>query len=296
MQTPNNPNVNIPDWVNNLVQTWLQEIGNLQRSIINKENAIARLEEHLSENTVPASLKINVVVKVTEERQENMDNIMRAAKETFHTTILHALKDIRSEELKKLKEDAAAKVNQWRQEMHTTIVQMQQEKIIDDSEQPVALAIVYFDSFKKLRTEQEKRFRTADFHNRKKALKRKEEKLQKQQEQALHTTLTDPAIDTLQKQVTNLTAQVKKLKNQTAMSDGRRNNFTGSGQSKKTQGKNQTQTSAKKGRTKKIILHKENNSELGSGSGSGNRKHPSRSKHTTGQSGSNQKGSRPKQN
>lgn len=211
LPNPVTENVTHPRWIQQLIQDGLQKIGTIQSAVIKKENVIAKLDDHIARESVPPSLRIKLKIMVTEEQQQNMDKILAEATTLFNEKILTGLKQIRKEELKSLQTKAEHTVQAWKQELHTTICQMKEEKIIQPTTSDLTDTLQIFNDFKTQRAEQEKQLRTTDFHHRKKLMKEKEQLMQRKQKQNLDQTLTDPNFTSLQNQIEKLSEQVAML-------------------------------------------------------------------------------------
>jgi len=289
-----------PKWVQQLIQDGLEKLSTIQNAIIKKENVITKLDDHMAKETVPPSLRIKLKIMVTEEQQQNMDKILAEATNSFNEKILCGLKEVRREELKSLREKAEHTVQTWKQELHTTISQMKEEKIIQPSSSDLTETLRIFNDFKTKRAEQEKTLRTTDFHHRKKLMKQQEQLQERKQQQNLDRTLTDPNFTALQEQIERLSEQVALLSKK-GQAKPVSNNKKGNGGGTHRMRDNKRSQMERTGQTKtngppkkrSTANHQTGNQD---DSGTGNQRTQFRSRNSTRPSGSSRKNSRARLN
>lgn len=120
-------------WTDQLSNKAIMKCCNITRSIYKKQTALNRLDEHVSNNTCPPSLTVNVRVMVSEEHQDYMNNKLKEAAETFQTTILKELVTIRKQEMEILNTQLHAVKTEWQDEFKATMNELQMEDLLQEN-------------------------------------------------------------------------------------------------------------------------------------------------------------------
>lgn len=308
VDTTTNDSLNppLPTWARKEMKQALKIWGNIQSSAVKKENAITKLEEHVRNDTVPRSLKINIKVMVSDEHQDEMDKVLADATEQFNVTILDGLKTIRKKELEQLEQDVRDEAQKWKQTFTATVGHMNEEGLLDNDQPVEAFLSKVFTMLQAMSDKHVQDIRTTDFHQRRKELLKQEEREKLRRQDIMREAFeSDPEMECLQKQVTKLTGEVSKLsKNLKAKPEKKTQKNSGGGkgkeEKKKSQGKKNQgkKNQGQKGRTQSNRGNGKGGKPKSEqdGSAKGNHKRQPHSKRTTAQSASSRKNSRQRRN
>lgn len=202
---PHSEHRNTPDWVRTIDTKSLQLISNIQRTLCKKENAVRKLETHMDHETIPSSMRIQMTIAVTAEKQSEMDAIVAEATKVFHKTVLDGLIKVRREEelLTKLE---LTKVTQNRIEEVDALFAMLEEEGLAPSAQEKQQWTTDFD---KMQHTLIRDVRTKDFQERKLLIEKQLAQTASREERRMEIELQDPAMKILEAKVKQLEGLVK---------------------------------------------------------------------------------------
>lgn len=99
---PNPPSAPSPapmPWLKKKADEYLSIIGTLTKKRLLKEDAIAKLEEGIQNETAPKPLRVNVKAQVTPRHQVEVDRLVARAAKEFQMTVMNGLLKVRKNEL-----------------------------------------------------------------------------------------------------------------------------------------------------------------------------------------------------
>lgn len=274
------PKVEEPKIIKEKSWITISKYGNLTTSICKKKEAIRKLNQHITAETIPKSLEWNPKVFVSTPYQGDMTDTVRNAAISAQKMIIEKLIQIRGEELDQLEEARSELLQDWENETRLTLTQLQTEGIWSGD-----LNTVITNVKKELSTKlDEKRTKVEliEFTRRKKKEDSIQKAQEKKQQRAIDKTLTSPEINDLQQKYEKLVKEVETLKGKVSPKPvPEKEASTGGGKKASNKPKSQKEKKSKQ-------------PNPNPGKGQGNRKPHSRSKPSTNQSESRQKNSRPK--
>lgn len=291
----------LPDWVQDKLNESVNLRKNLCREIVNKEQAIVKINEHLANNTHPVSIIPNVKLHVSEKYQQTANQKVEELNKEYGNQILALLKSVREKELKDLKQKQQAVSSKLRQELRHTLQRMKDTSLYDgDIDEDVN---TYVRVYRYENRKGELAYRKAMFF---KDLQRKERLAKSAEAEAQRKAdmeMEDP-MEKIRNELSEIRSHLQRIKssrqNQKGPTDSRQtNNRNNHRQSSRKSNKNNN--SGKGGgrqtqRQKNSPTHPNQNNGQKNGRGGGSRKHRPPSTNTTNQSGSNPKRFRPKRN
>ena len=272
----------LPPWVTKSIDKSVRNVGNIQKAICKKQDAIEKLSDHVTKGTYPPSMQIKMAVMVSEDNQEAMNEVVSQAIVTCQGKIIDFLIRVRNEELKDLLTDLKNIETNWKEETSTTITQMKEDKLLEIS---VAESILET-AEKQLKDKANEKIlnvRTKHFLDKKERIGKANAVRTGEAENAMKDTLADPEVIKLQKQITTLEKKFGNLAKNAKGSSGK--------PPKPVQGPNSGNKKSPGGKKSE----NQGKSKKGDESGNGNRKPKKNSKPSTNQSGSKKKPSRKKQ-
>ena len=222
----------VPDWVQRICQKSIDERKNNIRLIIQRENALKKLNEHMTKGTTPRSIIPTVKLHVSETYQQEVNSFMENIHKEYTKTIMEKLIEIRGKEVhdaQKMKRETFTKL---RSELTTTMDQLRQRNGYDGNIQEYERDRKgYINIFRLEATEAEKSIRRSIYFKEKKRTEMEEKKRAERAEKQANLELMDP----VQKQLQEIKDQLKSIQTNKNRQNTRVNHPNGQGR----KGKNQ---------------------------------------------------------
>ena len=118
----------IPDWIQSKISKAINERKNNIRNIIQKENAIQKLNEHIANGTAPKSVVPNIKIHVSEKYQEDADKILEDLNKQYAKKLTEELVKIREKEFQDEQNKKKETFSKLRTDVTTTLEQLRNNR------------------------------------------------------------------------------------------------------------------------------------------------------------------------
>lgn len=196
----------IPPWAKTEYKNKQTIYYQIQEKVIKMELNIIDLENMLSKNECPKSLQIKLNIKVNQEQQVAMDNVVAEAKKQFESKVLAALIAARKDELAKLKRESEQMPRHFQNYLTNSFENLANNNVTPtDEEEDITIAIqTGVNTFEKRNKQIEHDLRVQQFFTRQKDEEKKRRREEEIQQKRVDQQLWDPQVKEISEKLEKL--------------------------------------------------------------------------------------------
>ena len=186
----------LPDWVQEKLNSTAKQRMKINHELIGKEQAIAKINDHLAKGTFPKSIIPNVKLHVSKQYQDSTCSFLNNLNKQYCLEILNHLKDIREKERVKLLADQGELFKNLQINLKDSLLQLKEAKIYDRTNEQLNEDYLNFVKIYKMETRNiERETRIFHFMKDKKLKEQKQAKAAEIAQSEADVAMSDPLQD-----------------------------------------------------------------------------------------------------